>query len=153
MSVRSRKVHLAGGDLEGAVYQTNYPVGEVAWEVRTKVRGAILENAPRDIDARPRLVGQFDVRVGLVVAEQDVIARLVLLDEVVLERQGLFFVIEEDVVDGSGGVDQAGGLAFREPLVAEIAADPVTEILRLSDIEDLAGGVLVEVDAGSCRQL
>ena len=49
--------------------------------------------------------------IGLVVAQQDVEARLPLLDEVVLERQRFLVVVDQDVVDVARFGDQRAGLA------------------------------------------
>jgi hypothetical protein len=53
---------------------------------RAKVQRAILANATRDHGAGKRFIhGQLDVWIRLVVAQKDVVFRLVLLDEIVLE--------------------------------------------------------------------
>ena len=120
----------------------------LAGKVRAEVGGAVLAQAPRDVDARVLLAGQLDVGVGLVVAQQDVEARLVLLDEVVLERQRFFFVVDQDVVDVAGFGDQRAGLDVGQPVVGEVAADAVAQVLGLADVDDPAAGVLVEIHAG-----
>ena len=82
-----------------AVDEVHQAVRQVAGEVRAEVSRAVLAQPPRDVDARILLAGQLDVGIGLVVAQQDVEARLVLLDQVVLERQRLLLVVDQDVVD------------------------------------------------------
>ena len=101
------EVHLAGRHQEVAVDEMHQPVGQVGREVGTEVAGAVLPDPPRDVDARVLLGRQLDVGVGLVVPQQDVEARLPLLDEVVLESQCLLLVIDEDVFDVVGFGDQA----------------------------------------------
>ncbi len=60
--------------------------------VRSEVPGAIPLEPTRDEHSRERLLdGHLHVRVGLVVAQPDVEAGDVLLDQVVLEQQGLRF--------------------------------------------------------------
>ena len=81
------------------VDEVDQPVRQIGREVRAEVGGAVLAQAAGDVDARVFLAGELDVGVGLVVAQQDVEARLVLLDEVVFERQRLLFVVDQDVVD------------------------------------------------------
>ena len=56
---------------------------------RPEVAVAAVERAAVEAQLRKLLAGQADVRIALVVAEQDVVARLVRLDEVVLKQQRL----------------------------------------------------------------
>ena len=119
-----------------AVDEVHQPVRQVGREVRAEVGGAVLAQAARDVDARVLLVGELDVGVGLVVAQQDVEARLVLLDEVVFERQRFFFVVDQDVVDvarlGDAGVPV---LASARRVFGEVAADAVAQALGLADVD------------------
>ncbi len=75
------------------------PMRQIARKVRTEVSGAVFAQPPRHVHARIFFAGQLDVRIGLVVAQQDIEARLPLLDEIVLERQRLFLVVDQDVID------------------------------------------------------
>ena len=81
------------------VNEVHQAVRQIAGEVGPEVGGAVFQQPARDVDARILFAGQLDVRIGLVVAQQDVEARLVLLDEIVLERQRFFVVVDQDVVD------------------------------------------------------
>jgi len=82
-----------------------------------------------------------------------VVARLVGLDEVVLEQDGLELVVRGHEVDGLDLVDQRHGLAVPRAAPDEIGADPALQIPRLADVDDLPLGVLVHVHAGAVRQL
>ena len=99
LRVVARQIHLAGRHQKMAVDEVHQAVRQVAGEVRAEVGGAVLAQPPRHVDARILLAGQLDVGIGLVVAQQDVEARLLLLDQVVLKRQRFFFVVDQDVVD------------------------------------------------------
>jgi len=68
---------------------------KVAGKIRPEIRAAIFAQAASDEDLG-MAVGEreLDVGVGLVVAQQDVEARLALLDQVVFERQRLAFMSE-----------------------------------------------------------
>ena len=46
--------------------------------------------------------GELDVGISFVVTQEDIEAWLALLDEVVLEREGLAFVGDDDIVDVHG---------------------------------------------------
>ena len=117
-------------------------------KVRPEVSRAIFDQPSGYIDAREALVREFDVRIGLVVAQQDVEPRLVLLDQVVLERERFLLVIDENVVDVARFRDQRAGLDVRQLVVVEIAANARPEDLRLADVDDFRRGVLVQIHAG-----
>ena len=107
---------------------------------------------PRHQHARKRFGRrQLQIRVVLVVAQQDVVARVALLDQVVLERQRLDDRVGDDDVEPRGFVEQR--VVTRTGAVgAEIAADAVAQRSRLADVQRLAGGVGVQIDAGLMRQ-
>ena len=100
------EIHLAGRDLENAVNEVHQPVRQIAREIGAVVGAAVLSEPPRDVNTRELLACQLDVGVGLVVAQQDVEARLVLLDQVVFKRQRFLVVIDFDEVDVTGFGDQ-----------------------------------------------
>ena len=144
----AREIDLAAWDQEAAMDQVDQPMREVAGEVWAKVGAAVLAQAPRDEDfgvaVRHR---ELDVGVGLVVAQQDVEARLALLDQVVLERQRFVLVGDGDVFDVDGLAHQRAGLRVGLRRLQKIRADARAQVLRLADVDDLALGVLVEVAA------
>jgi hypothetical protein len=92
--------------------------------------------------------GELDVGVGLVVAQQDVEARIALLDEVVFQSQRFVLVGDEDVVEIDGLAHERAGFGVGLRGFKKIGADAGAQVLGLADIDDLALGVLVEVDAG-----
>ena len=95
----SPQIDLAGRHQKMPVNEIDQPVREVAGKVGAEVSGPVFDQPARDVNARESFVRQFDVRIGFVVAQQDIEARLVLLDEIVLERQRFLLVIDQDVVD------------------------------------------------------
>ena len=121
---------------------------EVAGEVWPEVGRAVFLQPPCHVDARVMLLGELDVRIRLVVAQQDVEARLALLDEIVLERQGLFFVRDCDVLNVAGFRKQAPGFGVGEFLFEKIAAYAVAKALGFSDVDHPARGVFIEIHAG-----
>ena len=110
MRVLPRQIHVARRHLEMPVNEVHQPVRQVAGKIRTEVRRAVLAQPPRDVHARIFLRRQLDVGIGFVVAQQDVVARLPLLDQVVLERQRFFFVVDLDEIDLARLADQRPGL-------------------------------------------
>ena len=105
-----RQIHLARRHLEMPVNEMHQPVRQVAGKIRPEVSRAVFYQTPRDIHARIPLAGQLDIRIGFVVPQQNVEARLILLDQVVLERQRLFLVVDQNVIDVARLGDQRPGL-------------------------------------------
>ena len=134
--------------------EVDQPVRQIAGEIRAVVGGRRLCIRRRVTYTRGILfAGELDVRIGLVVAQQDVEARLPLLDEVVLERERFLLVVDQDVVDVAGFGDQRAGLDVGQPVVVEVAADAAAQVLGLADVDDRPVLVFVEVHAGQQGQL
>ncbi len=117
------------------------------------------EIAPRQV-ARPSIRrqarelvrgGEPDVREALVVLEHDVVARLVRLDEVVLEQQRLGLRARHGHFHGSDLRDQHLDLRIQVARV-EIAADAIAQVRGLADVEQFAVGREHAIDAGPSRQ-
>ena len=89
----------AGADLEVARDHAHDAPGQAAPE-RAEVGVAVLLHPPRHQRPRPRLSRRdLDVGVGLVVPQADVVPGPVLLDEGVLEEQGLQLGVGDDRLD------------------------------------------------------
>ena len=129
------KIHLAGRDAKEAVDEMDQPVRQITREVRTEVRAAVLDQAAGDVDAGIFLGGHLDVGVGLVIAEQDVEAGLVLLDEVVFKGQRLLLVIDQDVIDVAGFGDERSGFGIGQTVDRKVTANAVAQVLRLADVD------------------
>ncbi len=89
----------------------------------------------------------------LVIPQQDVEARLPLLDEIVFERQRLFVVVDQDVFDVAGVGDQRSGLGVGQPVVGEVAAHAGAQVLGLAHVDHFAVLVFVQIHAGQQGQL
>ena len=143
----ARQVDLAGGNQKAAMDQIDDAVREVGREVRSIIRRAVLAQLARHIHPRIPLRRQLDVRIGFVVAQQNVVARLLLLDQVVFKRQRLALVAHHDVFNIDGFTQQASGLGVLAGALHKIRAHPRPQVLRLANVDDLAFGVLVEIHA------
>ena len=96
----------AGADLEVARDHPHDPPGEPAPE-GPEIGVAVLQHAPRHQGPGPRLPRRdLDVRVGLVVPQADVVPGAMLLDEGVLEEQGLELRVRDDRLEVLVGVEQ-----------------------------------------------
>ena len=139
---------------EDAVHQGRGLPPDVGRDVRPAIGALVLGHLAHDVEARIRLAErQLQIGVVLVVTKEDVVERLVALDEVVLERQRLAFAVgDEDV--------QVGDLRHHRDLVErplvpglEVGAHAGLEHPRLADVDDRSPGVLEQVDAGRGRKL
>ena len=137
---------------QATVDQVHDPVGEVGWEIRAIVHTAVLAQPAGDVNSGKFFAqSQFYVWVSLVIPEKDVEPGLLLLDEVVLQRQRLFVVGDDDVIHVHCLAHQCSGLGIGNPPFVKIGADTVAQALSLAYIDDLTFGVLVEVHAGRRR--
>jgi len=76
------------------------------------------------------------LRVVLVIAQTDVVARRPLLDEIVLQRERLDDRISDDDLEPRGFVEKRVGFRMETPR-AQIAAHPVAQRSRLADVDRL----------------
>ncbi len=147
--VVARQVELAAWQQKRAVQQVSHAIGQVAGEVGAIVGTAIPAQAAGDEDLRIAVAErELDIRIGLVVAQQDVEARLALLDEVVLERKRLALVVDHDVVDVHRFAHQRASFGVGLRRFEQVGSHPRAQVLRLANVDDLALGVLVQVHAG-----
>ena len=147
--VVAREVDLATGDEEAAVDEVDQAMREVAGEVGAEVGAAVLAQAAGDEDLGVAVAErELDVGVGLVVAQQDVEARLALLDEVIFERERFMLVGDGDVVHVDSFAHQRAGLGVGLRGLEKVGAHAGAQVLRLADVDHLALGVLVEIAAG-----
>ncbi len=93
------------------------------------------------------VLGDQDVGKRLVVAQDHIVARLQLLDEIGLEEKRLGLGRGGDEFHGGGERDHRRD-AVRVAAEAGIVRHPVAEIAGLADIEDVALGIVHAVDAG-----
>ncbi len=110
-------------------------------------RAAMLEELRRLM-----IAGDQDIGKALVVAQQHIVARLHLLDEIGLEQQRLGLGFRRDEHHRGGLRDHARD-AGRLPLGPGVAGDALLDAARLADIEHLAVGGEHAIDAGAVRRM
>ena len=143
---------VARPDAEHAMRQRHRPPGELGGQERPRIEVAGLLDAARHQNSRKRFARrQPEVRIVLVVAQQDVVARRPLLDQVRLERQRLHDRVGDDDLDARDLVEQRI-MPRTEAVGAKVAADAVAERARFPDVNRLARGVDPQVHAGLLRQ-
>ena len=147
--MKAREIHLATRDQKTAMDELDDTVGQVAGEIGAVVgRSVFAQTAGYEDLGKTVGQGQLYVGVGLVVTQQDIEARLALLDQVVFKRQGLVFVGYEDIVQIDGLAHQRAGFGVGLRSLQKIGANPGAKVLGLAHVNDFAFGVLVEVYAG-----
>ncbi len=142
---------LAGAQLEHLLQQRHSLAHRARARERAEVPVLAIELAAMEGELRKRFAGQADVRVALVVAEQDVVARLVRLDQVVLEQQRLAFGARDRRLDPRDLREHQRDPRLVRALL-EIARHALLQVARLADVERRAGRVEHPVDARAVRQ-
>ncbi len=123
--------------------------------VPTVDRAPVVRHAREARRRRRRRAGRraadLQVRVALVVAEQDVEPRVQRLDQVVLEQQRLGLGAHHRGLEPRDASDHVAD-ARAAVVLLEVARDPLLQVAGLADVQHLAGRVEVAVDAGQRRQ-
>ena len=85
-----------------------------------------------------------------IVHEHDVVARIMRLDEVHLEDEGLFLVVDDDEIEMVDMGDHGENLTALR--AEEILGNPVLEVLRFSDVDDFVTSVFHKINARFGRE-
>ena len=137
---RGAQRHDAPGDV-------HHVAGGAAVGVGSEVLGVGAVLLARVLDGWEHVpLRERDEGVGLVVLEVGVEERGVLVDEVLLQHERLVLVLHHDVVVAVDLVDQKRDLCALV-LVVHVLAHASAQLLRLADVDDLAGLVLPQVHA------
>lgn len=120
--------------------------------VRAEVARAVLLHAPGEEHPRIRLGCNAYPRVGLAVFQEYVVAGLVLLDEVVLQQQGVGLGVNHAVLQVRNLAHQDPGLGVQPLRRHEILRHPLVQVLRLAHIYHLPVGIVVPIHPGAVRQ-
>src|SRR5215204_7173567 len=89
-------VYLTGPQLECAVYEIQRLACERRREERTEVMGTVAFYASRDDNFWERFVCKFQMRVRLIVLQQHIETRLVLLYQVRFQYKSFDLVVDDD---------------------------------------------------------
>jgi len=126
--------------------EIDQPVRKISWKVGTVVRPAIFAQSAGHKDFRIAIVHrQLDVRIGLVVPQQNVEARLLLFDQVVLKRQCLVLICDRDVLDIDGLPHQRACLGIGLRRLQKVGTHPRTQVFRLTYVDNLAVSIFIEI--------
>ena len=129
------------------MYQFEHRVGSVGKAVWPEILPTAFILLPSLVYARICLSSDADIRVTLAVLEQDIVARLVLLDQVVLQQKSILLTLHNHVLDVCYVCYQLPGLE-RGLVLAEVAAYASLQVLGLTYIYHLPGIIQMLVHAG-----
>ena len=148
----AREPARAGRQAEGGADRVDGGAGLAARAEGPEVARAVVRRFVGKREARVGAVGETDKGVALIVLEQNVVVRLMLLDEGVFEDQRLELAGDKDGVEMVDLRDHAAGLFIVARAKLEILADTVFQLFCLADIDNLALCVFHKVHARRQRQ-
>ena len=139
----------AGAHEEDAAENLERVAHALGVRVRPEVGAFASVTLAREVDTWKVLVERYrDERVGLVVAQSDVKARAVLLDERLLCKQRLALAAEDDVLDRVGLRDhRVVAKRAAAPVGTEVRGDALADRDRLADVDHATARVAEQVDA------
>ena len=139
-------------------WQTEHPVDGIdglprgkSAHIRAEIR-AVLRDMQLCGDARIGRIGNLDIVIALVILQKDIVGRLMLFDERAFQHERFIFGSGHDEIVVEHLRNHFRGLDVVIGVIAEIAGDAVSEVFRLSDIDDLPLLVLHDIHAGLCGQ-
>ena len=143
----------ARADREAAQQQIERVADRVGVRVRPEVAGALALAAAHHQRPRELLVERDrQERIALVVAQADVEARPVLLDEAVLEHQRLDLVAHLDPLHRLRRGDHLRRARVHVARILEVVGQPLAQARRLADVDHPTERVLELVRARACRE-
>ncbi|EGD06434.1 major facilitator transporter [Burkholderia sp. TJI49] len=143
---------LAGAQLEHALQDLDALAHRPRARERPEILVLLVDRAAVVRHSRKTVRGELQVRIRLVVAKQDVVARRERLDQVVLEQQRLGLRTRDGRLDARDARDHHRD-ARRQLRLREIARHALFQVARLAHVEHGARRVVVAVDARHVRQL
>ena len=145
---------LAGADAEQLPDEPGRLPSQAGRDVGPAIGVPVLRGPAHDVEARVVLLeGQPEVGMILVVAEADVVQRLVALDEVVLESQRLHLGVGDHELEIGDVLDHPGLVELRRAGSLEVRPHPVAQHPGLADVDDRAVYALEQVDPGPVWKL
>src|SRR5262249_5963960 len=146
-------VELAGAELEDPLEDIDRHLQAAGAGERAVEANALATRLSGDLDPRELLAGPYlEVGERLVVLEIFVEPRSQVLDHPRLGKQGGDRVSRLDIVDVADEPNPVADAGVGRGLLVEVRRRPAAEVLRLPNVDDHAGGVLHQVDAGCERE-
>ena len=119
----------------------------VGGRVGTEIKRFVFLKAAHDLQPGEGLPG-IDAQCGivLIVAKNDIVAGPVLLDEACFQKEGFLFAGGDQILDVDGLSQKHAGLDIPRSRVAQVTADPLSQIFGLAHIEHSAIAVLEQIN-------
>ena len=151
---RRQAALLAGAHSEDLLHHLEGFPGGAGRGIRPEIEGSVRTEAAHEPQGRELLLQvQTQAKIVLIVPQHDIVAGLVLLDEIALQDEGLPAAGGDEKVHPGHLFQHQGGLGVVPVRRLEIRADAVPQIDRLADIDDLARRVFEQIDAAGARHL
>jgi hypothetical protein len=146
----ARQIDIARRHHEALVYERKDAAREAGWKIGAEIECAVFLHFASEVDAGIFFVGrELDVWVGFVVEKTDVEFWLIILDEIVFEREGFPGVGEDDGIEIGDFAGERAGFRIRPAGFEEVGTDTAAEGGGFADVQDRARGVFEEVDTGA----
>jgi len=139
---------LAGTERIDVMEELHQIAGMDHTAVRPKIAGTIPDHATGKEDSWKIFSTDADPRICLRILEENVIARLELLDKIVLKKQCIRFRFNHGIFGISNLRDHHRSLAGKSLSGHEILSDPLVQVLGLAHINHIPLSVIISVDAG-----
>lgn len=120
--------------------------------VRSEISRAVLYHPSCHEDFRIVIGTDAYPRISLRVFKQYIVFRLILLDKVVLEQQGIGFRIHYGILRISDFGNHYRRFARKTLFRDKILGYTLVEILGFTHINDIPLGVIISVDSGGMRK-
>lgn len=120
--------------------------------IRAKIERTIFHNVSGGENSRKRFLLNANPWKGLIVFQQDIVAWLVLLDEVVLQQQRIKLRLNYNVLDVVNFPNQKSGFTTVISILGEVGPHPLSQIFCLAYIDEIALRVEVLIHARIARQ-
>ena len=119
-------------------YQVQQSVHHLPTWVRTKIFRTIFDDLPSWKNPRESFVLDANPRIGFVVLQRNVIAWLILFDQVVFQQQSIQLSIHNDRSDINDFRNQHTGFPAVVMVFAEIGVNSFLKTFRLADVQNLS---------------
>ena len=143
-------IGVAGTNRVEFVYQLYHQVHRIAETIGPVVLPCAFHDMACLEDTRKLLLGNADTRITLAVLQQDVVMRLVFLDEVVLQEKSVLLAVHHHITYVGYVFDKLFGLEA-VLLLMEITAHTTVEVLSLTYVYYFTFLVEVLVHTGLLR--
>ena len=121
--------------------------------IGTEIFPAVFYHATGDVHAGELfLLGDFQIRIGFIVPQHDIVTGTVFLDQVAFQNQGFDLAVGHDGFKVFHMADQRFHFDRMSARCPEVAVDPVIQIFCLAYVDNPAGAVMHEVHAGFMGQ-